>query len=419
MLLLKARKAKHPINFEYTQPSGRKVVRRLGKDGKVRIVPVKKNKKSNKKPRRTQSGAPNPPKKQHGKYGYEEKEKVLSIPLSHIEVAEGGQIRKKFNPKSIQTLADSIEVRGLGQPIILRPHPTKKNRFEIVAGERRFRAHKLLHAAGKTAQGDAPGTIRAVVRDYKDDSGKDAMQMVENIMREDNTPMEIAEAIKKAYDKGESFEDIARARGQRIDYIKNHYLLTQLHPDIQKMIESKEIPKKAGFILAELPEGEQRAMAGRFVREGWSIRTLDNHVFNWKHQQRLFEAGSEKTDEMKAAEEALARAGKSAHEVAELMKVFLNKHISIINKLFDNEQGKLTALGMLAAGTFDQNMKLFEMIIEKMNNVFAQMKSAHYELNAPSMFAKSHNFLGINDNTFEQFKRDYIILKSIMKYRRK
>lgn len=411
ILLLKARKAKHPLNFEYTQPSGRRVVRKLGKDGKVRVVPVKKKKKPTKTPK--------PPRTQAGKYGYEEKEKVLSIPLAHIEVAEGGQIRKRFNSKAIQTLADSIEVRGLGQPIMLRPHPTKKNRFEIVAGERRFRAHKLLHAAGKTSKGDKPGTINAVIREYEDDSGKDAMQMVENMMRENNTPMELAEAIKKAYDAGESFEDIARARGQRIDYIKNHYLLTLLHPDIQKMIESKEMPKKAGFILADLPEGEQRSMAGKFVRDGWTVRTLDNHVFNWKNQQKLFEEGSEKTDEMKAAEEALSRVGQSPQEAADSMKVFFSKHISVIDKLFDGEQGKLTALGLLAAGTFDQNMKLFEMIIEKMNKVFAQMKSTHYELNAPSMFTKSLNLLAINDNKFEQFKRDYIILKSIMKYRRK
>lgn len=413
VLLLKARAPKHPLNTPYTQPSGRIVMRTLDKKGKVKIVPVKKGKKkpavkTAKPAEATSSG-----------YGFKIKESVHSIPLSKIEAAEGGQIRKKFGIKALETLAASIEAGGLGQPIIVRPHPTKKGKYEIVAGERRYRAHKMLHSAGKTALNDEPGEIRAVIRDYADDSKKDAMQMIENTVRENNTPMELGNAIKAAFDKGESFEDIARARGQRIDYVKNHYSLTTLHPDIQTMIEKKEMPKKAGFLLAELPESEQQVFAGKFIREGWSVRTLDNHIFNFKNQQKLFEAGAEKTDEMKAAEAALLQSGKTPQETNEMIRGFVNKWSSFIDKFVEEGGPKLSALGLMASGTLDQNMKLFEMLTEKMQHVFSQMKATHYDMSAPSMFAKSINTAILDRSRFAELQRDFSILKSILKYRKK
>ena len=401
ILMLKARAAKHPLNTPYTQPSGRLVMRTIAKNGKVKIIPVKK-KKSTKAKQKT----PNMTRQIH----------LLS--LNKVQAAEGGQIRKRFDKKKLESLADGIEAMGLLQPILVRPHPTKKGKFEIIAGERRYRAHKLLHEAGKTAAGDPHGHIQAIVV-HSDTAVKNAQQFQENVSRENNTPMEIGNAIKAAFDAGESFEDIARARGQRIDVIKNHYSLTTLHPDVQRMVENKEIPKKAGFLLAELPESEQAPYAGKFLNEKWSVRTLDNHIFNFKNQQKLFEEGAEKTDEMKAAEAALAEAGKSPQESTEMIRSLINKYSSFIDKFVEEGGPKLSALGLMASGTLDQNMKMLDMLMEKMQSVFKQMQATHYDMSAPSMFSKSLKDAILDRSTFAALERDFSILKSILKYRKK
>lgn len=406
VIMLKARAAKHPLNTQYTQPSGRLVMRTMNKKGKVKIVPVPKKTKKAK------------PKKPTPATGGGMTRLIHVVPLNKIEAAEGGQIRKRFDKKKLETLASGIEAAGLLQPILVRQHPTKKGKFEIIAGERRYRAHKMLHEAGKSAAGDPIGHIQAIIVN-SDTADKNAKQFQENVSREDNTPMEIGNAIKAAFDSGESFEDIARARGQRIDVIKNHYSLTTLHPDVQRMIENKEIPKKAGFILSELPDGEQPVFAAKFSNEKWSVRTLDNHIFNYKNQQKLFAEGAEKTDEMKAAEAALAEVGKSPQESTEMVRGLINKYSSFIDKFVEEGGPKLSALGLMASGTLDQNMKMLDMLMEKMQGVFKQMKSTHYDLNAPSMFSKSMKTTPLDRSTFAALERDFSILKSIMKYRKK
>jgi len=404
-LLLKGRKASHPINVPYKQPSGRMVMRVLTKTGKVKIVPVKKEKvKKTKKPSVSKNSLIR---------------EIHVLPLSKVEAAEGGQIRKRFDKKKLQTLADAIHEAGLMQPIVVRPHPTKKGKYEIIAGERRFRAHKMLHESGKAAAGDPLGHIQAKIIDATT-AEKNAKQFIENFSRQDNTPMEIADAIKAAFDAGESFEDIARARGQRIDVIKNHYSLTTLDPDIQRMIENKEIPKKAGFLLAGLPVNEQGVFAGKFVREKWSVRTLDNHIFNFLNQQKLFEPGAEKTSEMKAAEAKLE--GKDPHEINQMFRDFVSRFNSFVDKFFTQDGDKLSALALTASGTLDQNLRYIEMIQEKLSQAIARMKTEHHNLVAPSMFEKSTlaSFNKKNSiNELQRLQKDLSIFKSLVKLKRR
>lgn len=395
-VLIKARKPAHPLNMPYRQNSGRMVMRVI-RGGKATIVPVpKKKKKKSSAPKATAA--------------------IHTLPLKHIEAAEGGQIRKKFDKKELADLASGIESQGLIQPILVRPHPTKSGKFEIVAGERRYRAHGLLNEAGKTAKGTPAGHIQAIVRHMSDEE-KDAMQMQENIQRHDNTPMEIAHAIRKQADAGMSFEDIARTRGKKIDYIKNHHSLTTLDPDIQTMVERGEVPKKAGYILSELPLNEQRVFAGKFVNEKWSVTTLGNHIFNFKNQQKLFEAGAEKTDEMKAAEEQLE--GKNPEEINARLRDILSKHVALIDKFTADDGIKLSTLALAASGTLDQNMKYFEMVQERLANIIHKMKTEHHNLTAPSMFGKSRKETEETLKTFERLQKDFSVLKSLKKFQKK
>lgn len=396
-LLMKSRKPLHPLNTPYRQKSGRMVIRVLRR-GKSVIIPVPKKKKKNKAAH---------PKTKH----QASKSVYLNLPLSKVEAAEDGQIRKKFDKKEIESLAAGIESAGLIAPIVVRPHPTKSGKYEIIAGERRVRALKLLHQMGSTAKNLPVGHVEAKIEYNIDDIEKDSLQHQENIQRQDNTPMELANGIKKQFDKGISFEDIARGRGKKIDFIKNHYSLTTLDPDIQYMIEKGDIPKKAGYMLSELSLNEQRVFAGKYVNEKWSVSTLGNHIFNHKNQQQLFAPGSEKTDEMLAAEKELA--GKSPEEHTAYLRNVLLRNVVLMDKFAESDSMKLSSLGLIAAGTLDQNLKLFEMVQDRLAQIISRLKQEHHNLTAPSMFAKSKSENAEALKTFERLQKDFSILKSL------
>lgn len=148
------------------------------------------------------------------------------IPLQDLSASPTNP-RKNFDQSKTTELAQSIKEKGVLQPILVRE---KGNKYEIICGERRFRASKLVHAADKTK-----GTIPAIVRDMSDQEVRE-LQLIENFQREDVHPMEEALAIKYAIETGQySTEDLCAKVGKSDFYIKQRIKLNNLSERLQKL----------------------------------------------------------------------------------------------------------------------------------------------------------------------------------------
>lgn len=151
---------------------------------------------------------------------------IKEVQINEI-VPNPNQPRKHFDEESIRELAESIQADGLQSPILVRP---KDGRFEIVQGERRYRAHEI---AGLE-------TIRAEVREITDDDAFH-LAVIENIQREQLTAIEEAQAFLKYTELGMTHEEIAKRVSKTRDYITSKLRLLQLSQPIQDMIARREI----------------------------------------------------------------------------------------------------------------------------------------------------------------------------------
>ena len=176
------------------------------------------------------------------------------------------QPRMNFDEEMLQDLAESIRTQGVLQPILVRPHPEVAARYQIIAGERRWRAAK---SAGLT---EVPVIVRTA-----DDEQALELAIVENIQREDLNPIELAMAFQRmAAELGLSHDQIGQKTGKQRVTITNAVRLLQLPRDVQQMIGSKQLsPGHARALLKFEDEDLQRELAIRCVREGWSVRQIE------------------------------------------------------------------------------------------------------------------------------------------------
>lgn len=192
-------------------------------------------------------------------------EKVESIRLKSIKV-NPYQPRKLFDENAIQELSESIKEHGVLQPIIVRKVGTM---FEIVVGERRFRAAKL---AGQLE-------IPAVVRQLTDEESME-MAILENLQREDLTPIEEAEAYQKLIDNlNVTQEQLAFRLGKSRPHIANHIRLLSLPDKVRKMIMEGKLSMGHGRTLLGLRKKEQILLiAEKTIQEGLNVRQLERLV---------------------------------------------------------------------------------------------------------------------------------------------
>lgn len=173
------------------------------------------------------------------------------------------QPRRRINEEGIEELAASIRAEGLLEPVIVRPR--REGGYEIVAGERRWRA----------AQRAGLETIPALVREM-DDRQAMAIALIENIQREDLNPLEEAVALKRLlaeYDM--THEEIADTVGRSRPAVSNLLRLLELAPGVRHMIDSGELDMGHARALLALPMDEQ-AMAGReVVKRSLSVRQTE------------------------------------------------------------------------------------------------------------------------------------------------
>lgn len=174
------------------------------------------------------------------------------------------QPRRHFDPAQLQELADSIKTTGgLLQPIVTRP--LKDGHFEIIAGERRWRAAQL---AGLSE-------ISCLVSFYTDEQALQA-SIIENISRADLNPIEEAEAYQRLIDEFHYLhEEVAAAVGKSRTVISNSLRLLKLDPRVQELLIVGTLSEGHGKILAGVASQMQFALAQQCVEKNWSVRKTE------------------------------------------------------------------------------------------------------------------------------------------------
>ena len=188
---------------------------------------------------------------------------ISEIPLDQIE-ANPNQPRRDFDEEAMQELATSIEQIGIIQPITLRQ--TAEDRYQIIAGERRWRASQM---AGLTA-------IPAYIRTINDESIME-MALVENIQREDLNAIEIALAYEHLLDaEGMTQEKVSERVGKSRTAITNYLRLLRLPAQVQIALQKKEIDMgHARALLAVDSPSLQIKLFNEVVKHGYSVRKVE------------------------------------------------------------------------------------------------------------------------------------------------
>ncbi len=192
-----------------------------------------------------------------------------------VDLLERGryQPRVDMRQESLQELADSIRAQGLVQPIIVRPLDTAEGgaetRYEIVAGERRWRAAQL---AGLDA-------IPALVRDMSNREAV-AVGLIENMQREDLNPLEEAGALRRLVNEFEmTHAEAAGAVGRSRATVTNLMRLLELPDEVKEMVEARSLNMGHARALLALEDPEALVdLARRAVRHGWSVRETERAV---------------------------------------------------------------------------------------------------------------------------------------------
>lgn len=176
------------------------------------------------------------------------------------------QPRTRFDDAKLEELANSIRSNGVIQPLLVR---RKGEHFELIAGERRWRAARI---AGVTH-------VPAVVRDVPDEKVLE-LALIENIQREDLNPIEEARAYQKLIVTiGMTQESLAEQVGRDRSYITNYIRLLRLPPDLQALVEDEKLtPGHARTLLGISDVESQRRIAKRVVDRGLSVRETERII---------------------------------------------------------------------------------------------------------------------------------------------
>ena len=189
---------------------------------------------------------------------------VVDVPVTEIR-PNPLQPRRRFTPEGLAELADSIRQHGLLQPVVVSRAP--EGGFHLVAGERRWRAAQLVGL----------GRIPAVVREAAGDSDLLALALIENLQREDLTPIEEARAFQHLRTElGQSQDVIAKQVGKDRSTVANALRLLQLPLELQELVDDGALSAGHARALVSVEDAlRQREVAERCVREGWSVRRLE------------------------------------------------------------------------------------------------------------------------------------------------
>lgn len=189
---------------------------------------------------------------------------LMTLPLDLIQPGQY-QPRRDIQQAALEELAESIRTQGLMQPIVVRPLPGQQQRYEIIAGERRWRACRL---AGLNE-------IPALIREVPDEAAI-AMALIENIQREDLNPMEEAIALHRLQQEFElTQQEVAEAVGKNRTTIANLLRLMNLNPDVKTLLENGDIEMGHARALLGLGGKDQSDMATVVASKGLTVRQTE------------------------------------------------------------------------------------------------------------------------------------------------
>ena len=190
------------------------------------------------------------------------------LPIDRIK-PNPNQPRRSFDTKALQELSQSIKQQGVLQPLIVRNHPILEGCFELVAGERRWRA---LQLAGET---QAPVIIKKM-----GDTEALEVALLENIQREDLTPIEEGQCYHELMRlHGLTQEELARKLGKDRSTVANMVRLLAAPKAIQLDLEMGRLSAGHARALLSLPEhSEQLRLRGRLLQNNWSVRETEKQV---------------------------------------------------------------------------------------------------------------------------------------------
>lgn len=202
--------------------------------------------------------------------------KLAELPVEFMQRGKY-QPRRDMHPEALEELAESIKAQGVMQPIVVRPigdATSGEQRYEIIAGERRWRATQLAGI----------DKIPAVIRDVSDEAAI-AMALIENIQREDLNPIEEAAALKRLQDEFElTHAEVAQAVGKSRTTVTNLLRLMQLGEEVKKMLEHGDLEMGHARCMLTLDVSEQRDIARQVVSKGLSVRQTEALVRRLQQQ---------------------------------------------------------------------------------------------------------------------------------------
>lgn len=213
------------------------------------------------------------------------------IPIEQI-TANPDQPRRSFDPAALQELADSLKNRGVLQPLIVRPHPRDDGLYQIVAGERRWRAAQMaqLH--------ELPVIIREL-----DDTEVLEVAIIENIQRADLNAIEEAASFRQLMDKfGHTQERLAEALNKSRSHIANLLRLLSLPDQVQEWLKEGKLTAGHARALITAPNAAQ--LARRVIDKGMSVRETEDMV----RKQAQPEVARPKSDARSSEKDADTRA---------------------------------------------------------------------------------------------------------------
>ena len=213
-----------------------------------------------------------------------------------IDLVQRGkyQPRTDMHEEALQELANSIKAQGVMQPIVIRPISSTK--YEIIAGERRWRASQI---AGLD-------TIPAIIKPVGDEAAI-AMSLIENIQRENLNPIEEAMALKRLQDEFElTQQEVADAVGKSRATVTNLIRLIGLHIDVRRMLEHGDLEMGHARALLSLSDTQQTEVARSVVGKGLSVRQTESLVRRLLSGAGTSKAGKTVDPDIKNLEENLA-----------------------------------------------------------------------------------------------------------------
>jgi ParB family chromosome partitioning protein len=196
---------------------------------------------------------------------------ILKLPLSQI-VPDETQPRKNFEISALEELAESIRKSGILQPIIVKK--IEENKYQIIAGERRWRASRI---AGKEI-------IPAIIQNNSDQENV-AISLIENIQREELNPIELAQGLHRLHtEHALSHENIASMIGKNRVTVTNLLRLLTLSSHVKDLLLNKKLEMGHAKVLVSLPPEKQLELANKTLERNLTVRDLEKLVKNCRVQ---------------------------------------------------------------------------------------------------------------------------------------